>query len=168
MQKYGRPRLTNNAIARVLAVIERSEDPEQLRRFIENAQRQGEEVVRQAAFRRLLHILPGETPGTIEHDFWRTIHAFEEVLREERGRTVRLSRTRQKVQRVGVMQTLIDFALNNAATDGFNMLIERSMPELTGEAIILRHKEEFEDEVIKAAEDRLSSAGVKVDALPIA
>ena len=42
------------------------------------------------AFRRLIAILPQEQPGTIEHDFWQTIHAFEHALTEERGKTTRL------------------------------------------------------------------------------
>ena len=160
--------MTDEAIAKVLEVIRTSRDHDQLRRLMEAARRNGAESVREAAFRRLLHILPGETPGTIEHDFWRTIHAFEEVLRQERGRTVRLSRTRQKVKRVGVMQTLTDFAMNKAPTDGFRMLIDRAMPELTGEAIVLRHKSHFPEEVITAAEERLRSAGVNLEELAAA
>lgn len=66
---------------------------------------------------------------------------------------------------VGVMQTLTDFALNKSATDGFRMLIDRAMPELTGEAIVLRHRKHFTREVIKAAEERLETVGVDVNAL---
>lgn len=160
--------MTDEAIAKVLEVIRTSRDPDQLRRLMEAARRNSAETVREAAFRRLLHILPGETPGTIEHDFWQTIHAFEEVLRQERGKTVRLSRTRQKVKRVGVMQTLTDFAMNRAPTDGFRMLIDRAMPELTGEAIVLRHQRHFPEDVIKAAEERLRSAGVNLEELAAA
>ncbi len=103
--------MTTKDYTKVLAVIAASEDPDQLRRFINNAKREGADEISKVAFRRLLEVLPEETPGTIEHDFWRMVFAFEEVLRAERGKTVRLSRTRQKVQRVGVMQTIIDLTM---------------------------------------------------------
>lgn len=147
---------------KVLATIAKSTDANQLRRFRENAKRMGVTVVADAAFRRLIEVLPEEAPGSIEHDFWMTIHAFEEVLRDERGKTVRLSRTRQKIGRVGVKQTLIDFATSKAPTDGFNMLIERGLPELTGEALVLKHNESFDSNVQMAAKQRLQDAGVDI------
>ena len=158
--------MTDKDYTRVLAVIATSEDPDQLRRFINNAKREGADKVNQAAFRRLLVVLPEETPGTIEYDFWRTIFAFEEVLREERGKTVRLSRTRQKVQRVGVMQTVIDLTTSKSPADGFKMLIEREMPELAVEAIVLRHVSKFDEDVVTAATERLVAAGIDVSKLP--
>ncbi|SNT24469.1 hypothetical protein SAMN04488078_107716 [Antarctobacter heliothermus] len=78
--------------SRVLEAIATSKDPKKLRRFQENAREKGVPEIVEAAFRRLLEILPDEVPGSVEHDFWKTIHAFEEILREERGKTVRLSR----------------------------------------------------------------------------
>lgn len=151
--------------SRVLLAIAASDDPKQLRRFQENAREKGVAEIQEAAFRRLLEILPDEVPGTVEHDFWKTVHAFEELLREERGKTVRLSRTRQKIARVGVMQTLTDFAVSKAPTVGFRMLIERNMPELTGEALVLKHKASFDVETVSAARARLIGAGVDADTL---
>lgn len=150
---------------KVLASIAAATDPTKLRTLRENAQRLGVPEVDDAAFRRLVEILPEEAPGSIEHDFWKTIHAFEEILRDERGKTVRLSRTRQKIDRVGVMRTLIDFALSKTPTDGFNMLIERGLPELTGEALVLKHSGHFEPAVLEAAKSRLEVAGVDVSKL---
>lgn len=150
---------------KILASIRASTDADQLRRFRENAQKKGVTVVADAAFRRLIEILPEQAPGSIEHDFWMTIHAFEEVLRDERGKTVRLSRTRQKIGRVGVKQTLIDFATSKAPTDGFNMLIERGLPELTGEALVLKHSGAFDLGVQNAAKQRLEDAGVDITKL---
>jgi hypothetical protein len=150
---------------KILASIGASTDADQLRRFRENAQKKGVTVVADAAFRRLIEILPEQAPGSIEHDFWMTIHAFEEVLRDERGITVRLSRTRQKIGRVGVKQTLIDFATSKAPTDGFNMLIERGLPELTGEALVLKHSGAFDLGVQNAAKQRLEDAGVDITKL---
>ena len=57
------------------------------------------------------------------------------------------------------------FALSNKSTGGFDMLLERGMPELTGEVIVLRHSEQFDNEIQNAARERLVQAGVDIDRL---
>lgn len=152
--------------SKVIAIIETANNPDKLRQLMANARRMKVKEVEDAAFRRLVEIMPEEQPGTVEHDFWRSIHSLEQVLTDERGKTIRLARTRQKLARVGVMQTLRDFALSKAPTQGFEMLIDRGMPELTGEAVVLRHRKLFEPEVVAAARFRLEAAGVDVERLP--
>lgn len=142
--------------------------PDRLRSWIRNTREKGEPRVADAAFRRLVSVLPKEKPGTVEHDFWQTIHAFEHVLSEERGKTTRLARTRQKVARVGEVQTLQDWAVSAKSTDGFTMLLERNIPELAGEAIVLRHARRFGAEVVAAVRQRLETEGVDIAALPVA
>ena len=152
---------------KMIAFVAGCDEPDKLRTIIDNAKKRGAERLADAAFRRLIAILPAERPGSLEHDFWQTIHAFEHLLTEERGRTTRLSRTRQKVARVGVQQTLADWAVATQETDGFRMLLDRDMPELSGEAVILRNADHFGPEMIAAARTRLESAGVDPDALPV-
>jgi hypothetical protein len=130
-----------------------------------NAKERGVREVYEAAFRKLVSIMPGERPGTLEYELWRSIHALESVLTEEHGKTTRLGRTRQKIARVGVRQVLVDFANHPTSTPGFDMLIERGMPELTGEAIVLRHPHEFPPTVVEAAKHRLELVGVDTDKL---
>jgi hypothetical protein len=131
-----------------------------------HAKRAGATIVADAAFRRLIAIGSSAEPGSVEHDFWSTLIAFEEMLSEERGKTTRLARTRQKLTRCGVVQTLEDWAFHTTSTDGFDMLIARGMPELTGEAVVLRHPSRFADAVKVAAARRLEEAGVRVGELP--
>lgn len=150
---------------RMLKFVDTCDDPQQLRTLEKNARDRGATDLAEVAFRRLVKILPSERPGTVEHEFWRTVHSFEEVLSEERGRTTRLSRTRQKVNRVGVRQTLIDWALSKTESEGYTILLERGLPELAGEAIILRHQDRFEAEVVKAAQARPEASGVDVEAV---
>lgn len=144
------------------------EDPKQLRILRDNARRLGSTLVADAAFQRLIRIVPGETPGSVEHDFWTTIHAFEEVLSEENEKTTKLSRTRLKATKSGVVRVLEDFATAAKPADGFQMLLDRNLAELTGEAVILRHPEAFDPAVVASARARLTKAGVDVDALPAA
>lgn len=85
----------------------------------------GEPVgARGEAITRRVSVLPSERPGTVEHDFWRSVHTLGAVRTEERGRETLLSRARQKVDRVGVRRTLADWALKPEKTTGFGMLPE--------------------------------------------
>lgn len=155
-------------LAKVHKVIEASIDPAQLRRIHVNARANGEAAVAEAAFRRLISLVPAARPGTLEHDFWAMVNAFEFILTEEAGKTTRLSRTRQKVARDGVPRTLSDWATAPAETEGFRMLMGRALPELTGEAIVLRHPEAFGAEVVAAARARLVANAVDLAALGLA
>ncbi|HWY61907.1 MAG TPA: hypothetical protein VNW15_08425 [Rhizomicrobium sp.] len=150
---------------KMLEFVAKCEEPEKLKTLIVNARKEGANDLAEAAFRKLIALIPSEKPGTVEHDFWQTVHAFEYLLSDERQKTTRLSRTRQKVQRDGVVQTLKDWALSKKATDGFDMLLERNMAELTGEAIVLRHANEFSHDVVAAASKRLTDAGVDLTSL---
>lgn len=151
---------------KMIALVSQCQDSEQLRNIRKNALKRGADKLADVAFRRLVSLAPAEAPGSVEHDFWQTIHAFELILTEERGKATRLSRTRQKVARVGVVQTLRDWATSSKETDGFQMLLARGMPELTGEAIVMRHGQHFGGPVVSAARARLEKAGVSLTSLP--
>lgn len=155
-------------VAGALAVIATSTDAEQLKCIMANAKRLGVPAVYNAAFAKRLSLMPDDAPGTVSHDMWKSIFALEQLRSEEAGKTILLSRTRQKLKRVGVMKLLEDFALHKTTTEGFDMLIERSLPELTGEAIVLRHRQHFAESVVLAATARLENVGVDVSKLPVA
>ena len=140
---------------RILDNIERCDDPAKLRRFMKNARQRGAPEVYDAAFQRLISVRPTAQVGTIAHDVWRTIYAFEEVLTEERGRTVLLARTRQKIRRVGEIKTVIDLTLKTNPSDGFLMLKKRGILELSFEALVVSRTEDFPSHVVEAAHTRL-------------
>ncbi|HEX8483414.1 MAG TPA: hypothetical protein VF650_16060 [Allosphingosinicella sp.] len=145
---------------RALEFIAVCSDPKKLEQVIRNARDQGEAEVERAAMLRLYEVKPEAQPGTLEHDVWRSIYALEGALTDERQRTTLLNRTRPKIKREGEAATVADLVLKKVASEGFDMLMERGMPELTFEALALRHPERFDDEVLKAASRRLAGAGV--------
>lgn len=144
----------NTQVDRALARIASCTDPDQLRQMLLNAHRQGQEDVRRAAQLRLYEVMPAAKPGTLEHDVWQSIYALEDQLKEERGKTVLLSRTRQKISRDGEAQTVADLVLGKQS-EGFRMLVERDMTDLTFEAVALRHPNRFDENVRDAATKRL-------------
>lgn len=146
-------------VARAMKTIEGCADPKSLRQIAANARKKGELTVARAADLRLYAILPSEAPGTFEHDVWQSIHALEGALTIEREKTTRLGRTRQKITRVGEFETIKDLILGAKPSEGFFMLIERQMGDLTFEAVALRHPDRFDDLVLNAATARLQSVG---------
>lgn len=146
-----------------LANIETQTDPVSLRALIANAQRMKSAAVERAAFLRLCSLAPEAAEGTVEHDVWQSIHALEELKRQAAGRAVRLTRTRQKITRDGEAKTVADLTLKRDASAGFSDLIDLGHPELTFEAVVLRHPDSFDDDIRVAARTRLTEAGVDPD-----
>ena len=148
--------------SRILNNIDKCDDPVKLRQFMKNAQERDAFDVYDAAFQRLISIQPSAQPGTIAFDVWRTVYAFEELLKEERGKTVRLSRTRQKIQRDGEVKTVVDLTLKAEPSDGFLTLKDRGILELSFEALVVARSKHFPTNVVNAARSRLQRHGMDI------
>ena len=148
----------NDLARRALELIDRTDDAVELRRIAANAHARGEVEVHRAALRRLYAVLPSACPGTLEYDVWQSIHALEEELSMERGKTLRLGRTRQKIQRDGEVGTVAAL-VTGKMSEGFEMLRVRDMLDLTFEAVAKRHPDRFAPEVLEAATRRLAEYG---------
>lgn len=143
---------------RMLEFISNCDDPEKLRQIAQNAGEQGVSEVHRAAKLKLFEVLPAEKPGTLEYEVWKAIHALEDALSEERGKTIRLARTRQKIQRENELICVRDLA-GGKETEGFNMLADRDMLHLSFEAVALRYPDKFDDKILETSRKRLIEAG---------
>ena len=144
-----------------LARVAEMDDPDKLRNLLANAARMGVAPVEEAAFRRLALVQTeaGEAEaGSVEHDFLQTIFAFEQLLREERGKAVRLTKTRTKFTKSGAIKALESFAEVTGEMTGFDTLMARGLSDMTGEAVILRHPDDFDAATRDAATARLDAA----------
>ena len=148
--------------SRILNNIETCDYPVKLRQFMKNARERDAVDVYDAGCQRLISIQPSAQPGTIAYDVWPTIYAFEELLKEERSKTVRLSRTRQKIQRDGELKTVMDLALKTEPSDGFHILKDRGILELSFDAPVLARSKHFPTNVVDAARSRLHSHGMDI------
>jgi hypothetical protein len=123
-------------------------DKTKLRNWMANAKRLGRNDVYQAAVRQLCRVEGRNIEDPLEAEFAAVMRALEEALTEESGRTKRLSRTRQKLNRVGVRQTLADLALKPQQSLGFMKLLEFNMADMSAEALILKHRHQFDGAVV--------------------
>ena len=128
--------------------------------LMENAKKHERLDLYRQAFRRL-----GEIEGKDHEDpvvvlFWRAVAAVEELLRHKHGRAVRAAYTRRKAAKVGEIACLTDWAVNPHETEGFRMLVEGGLADLTGEYIVAHYPHRFPPEAVAAATARLAHHGV--------
>ena len=121
-------------------------DKDKLRNWMANARRLGREDVYQDAFRQLCRVEGRNIYDPLESEFASVMRALEEALTEKSGKTKRLNRTRQKLGRVRVRQTLADLALKPKPSTGF-----------------LKYRGDFEQNVVAAARRRLDEFGAKIE-----
>ena len=136
--------------------------PEQLRTLIVNADRLGDRDLSARAFKQLCAVQPAAAvddglpaDDAVRIAFWKALFAAEELRTAANGRTTRLSRTRDKARRDGIIATMQAMALKPQPSDGFRILLAGGHPEFTYEHIICEHPERFNAEVVKAARLRL-------------
>lgn len=151
-----------DTITRIMKTIEGCTDAKKLRQIAINAREKGELAVARAADLQMYAILPSEAQGTLEYDIWQSIYALEGTLTNERGKTTRLARTRQKIKNVGELATVRDLILSSKPSEGFSMLIDRDMAALTFEHVALQHPDRFDNNVLDAAHARLQLAGIEI------
>ncbi len=137
--------------------------PEQLRILIGNADRLGDRDLSARAFKQLCAAQPAAAvdDGLPAHDevriaFWKALFAAEELRTIANGRTTRLSRTREKAKKDGIIATMQAMALKPQPSEGFRILLEGGHPEFTYEHIICEHPQRFPAETVRAARLRLA------------
>ncbi len=148
----------NNQVSKMMEFVSRCVEPDKLRQIAKNAEAGGEPALVTAARLRLYEVLPAEKPGTFEHAVWQSIYALEDVLKQERGKTILLARTRQKIARHGEVRCVADL-VSGPPSDGFQMLLDREMLDLSFEAVALKFPDKFEQTTLDAARSRLDSVG---------
>ena len=137
------------------AKIAQLTDKEALRNLMNNAQRLERDDVYWQAFRRLCSLEGMNYDDPLERDFYDVLNAYEELLTQKNGRTTKATRTRQKLVNKGVEECLVDWALGEP-TDGFRLLVEKGLPELTAEYLVVKYATRFPKVAVDAARKRLA------------
>jgi hypothetical protein len=132
-------------------------DVDGLRQLMVNARRLGRNDVYWKAFGRLCTLQGMSESDPLYRDFAQTLAAYEELLTDKNGRTTRASRTRQKLARKGVEQSLEDWAMAVQPTEGFALLMDNDLKHLTGEHLVIKYSDRFSPEAVKRARERIES-----------
>lgn len=135
--------------------IAKMTDKTGLRNLMKNARRGDREDMYWLAFKQLCSLEGMKLDDPLERDFYDVLNAYEELLTEKNGRTTRATRTRRKLENKGVRQCLNDWALG-PPTDGFKLLKDKGLKELTAEYLVLKYSDQFPPETIESARERLS------------
>ena len=143
--------------AAALARVEVMDDPDGLRNLMANAERMGVEPVRLAAFRRLAAVQSEGAAGSVENASWQMIHAIEQIKREAAGRTIRLSYLRRDIEKLGVVPAIDKLVSKPGASERYDELMARGMPDLTAEAVVLRFPDRFSPEAVARSQERLDA-----------
>jgi hypothetical protein len=84
---------------------------------------------------------------------------FDNILRvyESTLKTGYAGRTRQMMKRHGIIETINRLVLRPTPSTGFFQLLDSGNPDLTFEALVLRHKDFFQPIVVAKAQEVLES-----------
>lgn len=141
--------------------VARLTSPEQCEQFMLNVATTHPELLPEARRRAVelraeANVARFGATNTAEKDALQAIYAYEEVLFKQRGRRVRASRTWQMVERWGILGA-VERAVNRPAdSTGYQVLAEMNMQDITFEAVVLRHPNHFNSDVVQRCAERLS------------
>ena len=143
--------------------VSKLKNAEECRTVMRRAQERGLSDVYDMAFKRYCELVGAENDDPNDpliRDFYKTLAAYEQLLTEKNGKNTPASRTRQKISNKGVLQSLVEWTRGRAETNGFKLLVERGLPEFTGEYLVIRYSNRFPDDVVELARNRLSEHGI--------
>jgi hypothetical protein len=136
--------------------------PEECRIVMERALAQGKHDLYAAVFRRFCKLSGAahdDPSDPLVRAAFEAIAAYEQTLKEKHGKKVPASRTRQKIERKGVYQSLLEWSKLHGNRPGFRSLIEAGLPEFTFEAVVVRFADRFPADVVASCRETLRTAG---------
>jgi hypothetical protein len=135
-------------------------DPDKLRKLMANAVRLGYDDLAFGCQMRIAELAGAAHTDAVERAFFTGLVAAEEFRTADNGRSTKLIKIRSKHKRVGAVKVLSDMMMAPELSDGFEKLVAHNRSDLTGEAIVLNHEDEFSVDVVNAARKKLMDQGV--------
>ncbi len=136
--------------------VARLETPEECDQFALNVQDRLPDLARGARRRAVeLRAASHGAKTAAEQEALAAVYAYERVLSERRGRTVRATRTWQMIARHGIIGA-VERAVNRPVDPvGYTALAEMGMQDLAFETVVLRHRDLFSPEAVARSSERL-------------
>ncbi len=137
-------------------VIETLETPKECDQLIANVEKRNPELARRALRKKIeLQAVKHGAKSDTEREAWQTLYAYEELLSKMRGRNTKATRTRQMIDRYGIIKTIEKLVTKEDERTGFIILAQRGLLDLTAEALVLRYPQMFSPEANTISEKRL-------------
>lgn len=111
----------------------------------------------QRARRRAIELRAQEygVKNDVERELLKAIYAYEEVLSHKNNRKTYASRTWQMINKYGLIHAAEKAVDRKVDPDGYKLLSEMGMSDLTFEAVILRYPSYFRVDAVDRAKERL-------------
>ena len=93
--------------------------------------------------------------SALEYSFWEQVWHYEHFLSEKNKKKTYARYTRRAVEDLGV-KTFLENLIRKPETLGFKSLEEFNSLDISYEQVLIKHSEEFDDDVIDRANERLS------------
>jgi hypothetical protein len=126
--------------------------PEECERFGSNVPELAKEARRRAIRLRAELKAP---KSEVEREAYEVLYAYEEALAARHGRKVRASRTWQMIKKYQIIGAVERVVAREDDTVGYKELLALGLQELTFEAVVRRHPEQFSPEAVARSTARL-------------
>ena len=137
-------------------------DPEKLRKLMANAVRLGYDDLAFGCQMRIAELAGAAHADAVERAFFTGLVAAEEFRTADNGRSTKLINIRARHKKFGAVRVLSDLMMGPELSDGFAKLVEHKRSDLTAEAIVLNHEDQFSVDVVNAARKKLIDQGVSL------
>jgi hypothetical protein len=143
-----------------LDFIERIVDPEEIGALIDNAiklvETKNDERAQRAiprSYNRLWQVVADENaiPDTIEWELWYALAAYESVLSLKNRKKTYAVRLKQKIKREDIFEAVCGAVRKGSSSYGFQKLAEMKRLDASFEEVVVRHPEEFPEDVVAQA-----------------
>lgn len=136
--------------------IARLETPEECEQLAINVADRSPELAQAARSRAVeLRAAKHGAATVAEQEALEAVYAYEKVLSENRGKTVRATRTWQMIERHGIIKAVERAVNRKEVTTGYTTLVKMGMQDFAFEAVVCRHPTVFSSEALKRSQERL-------------
>jgi len=137
-------------------------DPEKLRKLMANAVRLGYVDLAFGCQMRIAELAAASQTDAVERAFWTGLVAAEEFRTADNGRSTKLTKIRTRHKKLGAVRVLSEQMMEPEVSDGFDKLVAGKRSDLTAEAIVMKHEDEFSVDVVNAARKKLMDRNVSI------
>ena len=139
--------------------ILQGDDQRALQALIDDAHEHGDVSIKNRAKIALIELKTAKYANepSLVRQIEYAIAEYEEVLRQKHGRRYSASRTRSMIRQYGYKEALSRIVNRGRKTVGFDSLRQFGLTEYAFEKIVLDHKTEFSNEIIRKATAAMKS-----------